>query len=222
MAIEFKKVQLAKGGKNILMDVSFSTGSLPLFMVFGDSGAGKTALLRLINRMDEASSGKVLINGKSIQDFPPTELRKKVGMIFQEPRLLEGTVEYNVMFAVKYHGMTVDLSGLLKRVGLAEHGSRDVSGLSGGEKQRVAIARALAVNPKVLLMDEPTSSLDERSAKVIENLLLELTANGNLNVIFVTHDIRQLKRLGAQGIFLSGGRVVFQGNLTGYLKEQHV
>ncbi len=222
MAIEFKKVHLAKGGKNILIDVSFSTGNLPLFMVFGDSGAGKTALLRLINRMDEAESGEVLVNGRSIQNSLPTELRKKVGMIFQEPRLLEGTVEYNVMFAVKYHGMTVDLSRLLEQVGLTGYGSRNVSGLSGGEKQRVAIARALAVNPKVLLMDEPTSSLDERSAKVIENLLLELTANGNLNVVFVTHDIRQLKRLGAQGIFLSGGRIVFQGNLARYLEEQHV
>jgi len=223
MTIEFKKVQLAKGGKNILMNVSFSTNDFPLFMVFGDSGAGKTALLRLINRLDEAGSGEVLINGRSIQDYLPTELRKKVGMIFQEPRLLEGTVEYNVMFAVKYHGMTVEnLPGLLERVGLTGYGSRDVSGLSGGEKQRVAIARALAVNPKVLLMDEPTSSLDERSAKVIENLLLELTANGNLNVIFVTHDIRQLKRLGAQGIFLSEGRVVFQGDLTRYMEEQHV
>ncbi len=222
MTIEFKKVQLARGGKNILMDVSFSTGTFPVFMVFGDSGAGKTALLRLINRLDEAESGEVLVDGRSIRDYPPVELRKKVGMIFQEPRLIEGTVEHNIMFAVKYHEMTVDLPELLEMVGLVGYAARNVSGLSGGEKQRAAIARALAVNPKVLLMDEPTSSLDARSAKVIEDLLLKLTANGDLNLIFVTHDIRQLKRLGAHGVFLSKGRIAFQGDLTEYLDGQHV
>ncbi len=222
MTIEFRKVQSAKGEKSILIDVSFSTGNAPLFMVFGDSGAGKTALLRLINRLDEVQSGEVLIDGRSIQDYPPVGLRKKVGMIFQEPRLLEATVEYNIMFAVKYHGMTLDLPRLLDRVGLAGYALRNTSDLSGGEKQRVAIARALAVNPEILLMDEPTSSLDERSAIAIEDLLLDLTTDGNLNVLFVTHDIRQLKRLGAPGIFLSKGRVVFQGDLTTYLEGRHV
>lgn len=222
MRVELQGVSLHKGGRLVLDGVSFSTGGTGIFMLFGPSGAGKTSLLRLMNRLDQAESGRILINGAPVEAYRPVELRRKVGMIFQEPRLFEGTVRYNLSFAADYHGIDVDPDTLLARVGLAGFEDRPVSGLSSGQKQRVAIARALSIGPEILLMDEPTSSLDEPSVKAIEGLILNLVGKSNLHVVFVTHDVRQLARLGGRGVVIEEGRVVFQGDIPGYLARRHV
>jgi len=220
MEIEFRDVCLTRGGRRILDGVSFGTGDQPLFVVYGESGAGKSSLLRLVNRLSEPDSGDVLVSGRPVRDYPPAELRKKVGMIFQEPRLLPGTVKANVLVGAEYHGLRVDAGEMLSKVGLPDSGERHVGDLSGGEKQRVAIARALAVGPELLLMDEPTSALDERGRRGLEGVLKALVKRGELRVVVVTHDLSQIRRLGARGVFLSSGRVVHSGNLTGYLTGQ--
>ncbi len=213
MDVEFAKVSLSRGGTKVLDKVTFSTVGESFFLIFGESGSGKTSLLRLINRLDEADEGDVIVDGRPVGEHPPFELRRRVGMIFQEPRLLEGTVRRNILFAARYHGIDVDLDLLAGRVGLTGMLERRVDTLSGGEQQRTAIARALAVRPEVLLMDEPTSSLDEEASREIESLLEELAVTEKLKIVFVTHSRGQLERLGGRGIVIERGRVVERGNI---------
>ena len=222
MSVIFNNVSLEREGKQILSRVSFSTGEAPIFILFGPSGSGKTSLLRLVNRLDEPDEGEVMVLGRPVCEYAPTDLRRRVGMIFQEPRLLDGTVEANIRFAADYHGMILDLEAALEQVGLPGYGPRDVRDLSGGEKQRIALARALAVNPEVLLLDEPTASLDRRAVLQVEKLLLHLSERAKLRMVFVTHDLVQVGRLGGTGVVLSGGTVVYQGDLSAYLLEHHV
>lgn len=221
MEIECRNVSLRRGGKDILRDVSFSTEGRDFFLIYGPSGSGKTSLLRLINRLDEYDSGDILAGGRSVRSFQPGTLRRRVGMIFQEPRLFDGTVAENVTFAARYHGMDVDLEGLLAGVGLAGAAGRDIRSLSGGEQQRTALARALAVNPEILLMDEPTSSLDEGAARAVESLLVGLAAERGLKTLFVTHSRGQMERLGGEGIMLEEGRVAGYGNLLDLAGGNH-
>jgi ABC-type multidrug transport system ATPase subunit len=122
-------------------------------------------------------------------------------------------VRRNIIFAARYHGIDVDLDLLAERVGLTGMLERAVDTLSGGEQQRTAIARALAVRPEVLLMDEPTSSLDEEASRKIESLLEELAVTEKLKIILVTHSRGQLERLGGRGIVIEKGRVVRRGDV---------
>jgi len=222
MSITFDNVSVKREARAILSRITFSTGEVPVFILFGPSGSGKTSLLRLINRLDEPDSGEICVLGRPIREHLPTVLRRRVGMIFQEPRLMDGTVEANIRFAAEYHGIPLDMEAALERVGLPGGGSRDVRELSGGEKQRVALARALAVDPDVLLLDEPTASLDRQAVLKVEELLLNLTVEGKLRAIFVTHDLAQVSRLGGTGLVLSGGTVVHEGHIPSYLDGNHV
>jgi putative ABC transport system ATP-binding protein len=222
MEVVFRNVTLRRGGVEILSNVSFATEGRDFFMIYGPSGSGKTSLLRLVNRLDECDGGEILVGGASVSSYRPGELRRRAGMIFQEPRLFEGSVADNVMLAVRYHDLDRDLEELLGNVGLAGAGGRDVQGLSGGEQQRVAIARALAVGPELLLMDEPTSNLDEAAARDIEALLVDLAATRGLKTLFVTHDSEQLRRLGSEGVLLDKGRVAGSGNVLERIGRRHV
>ena len=222
MEVVFRDVVLRRGGTEILSNISFSTKGRDFFMIYGPSGSGKTSLLRLINRLDECDGGEVLVAGAPVRSFRPRDLRRRVGMIFQEPRLFAGTVADNLYLAARYHGLEPDCEGLLQSVGLPGSGAREALSLSGGEQQRVAIARALAVGPQLLLMDEPTSSLDEEAALSVEALLVELAASRGLKTIFVTHGAAQLRRLGGQGLLLKQGRVAGSGNLTALTGESNV
>jgi putative ABC transport system ATP-binding protein len=213
--IEVRRVSLVKGGRKILDEVSLRINRGEFFIIQGESGSGKTTLLRLLNRLEEATSGEILIDGVHIKNIPPNELRKRVVMVFQEPRLFPGTVEHNITLAPRYHGIPVDVEELLEAVGLKGYGKREVSSLSGGEKQRIAIARALALRPEVILMDEPTSALDEASKKDVENLIKTLKERYGATVVLVTHDPDQGKRLGGRGVVLDKGRVVHQGGVGG-------
>jgi putative ABC transport system ATP-binding protein len=219
--VAFRNVSLRRGGASILKDISFSTEGRDFFLIYGPSGSGKTSLLRLINRLDDFDSGDIIVGGRSVRSFSPGTLRRRVGMIFQEPRLFDGTVGENVTFAARWHGMDVDLEGLLAGVGLAGAAPRDVRSLSGGEQQRAALARALAVDPDILLMDEPTSSLDEQAALAVESLLAGLDGERGLKTLFVTHSREQLQRLGGEGILLERGQVAGRGNLLELAGRDH-
>ena len=213
MEIVFRDVTLRRGGRAILDGVSFDTEGRDFFMVYGASGSGKTSLLRLVNRLEDCDGGDVLVGGASVRSYRPRDLRRRVGMIFQEPRLFEGTVAENVMLAARHHGIEADSEDLLESVGLAGAGGRETASLSGGEQQRAAVARALAVEPEILLMDEPTSSLDKAAALEIEGLLVDLATSRGLKTLFVTHNRDQLRRLGGEGVLLEEGKVAALGNL---------
>jgi putative ABC transport system ATP-binding protein len=206
--IEVENVTRARGGTTILREISFRVMPGDILTIVGPSGTGKSTLLRMLNRLDEPTIGRILIDGVPARDIPVTELRRRIGMIFQRAAMLAGTVAQNVAYGPGLRGEgEVDVSGLLSRVGLdPSYADRDPQTLSEGEKQRVSIARTLANDPEAILMDEPTSALDPTATAMIEDLVGALHKESQLAIVFVTHDMSQAKRIGGRTLFLVAGR----------------
>lgn len=175
--------------------------------VVGPSGAGKSTLLRTMNRLVEPASGEVYLNGTPTSGMDPLQLRRRVGMVFQLPALFGESVEAAILYGPRLVGKEVDTSRLLEVVGLdAALARREPESLSVGQQQRVAIARALALEPEVLMMDEPTSALDEAARRTIEELVRDLNGRLGLTILFVSHDLLQVERVGDEVLLLSEGR----------------
>ncbi len=203
-----RKVNNTKVKTRILSNLDLKVQRGELVTIMGASGSGKTTLLRLINRLLEADSGAIMLKGRDIRDYDPLELRKKVGMVFQLPVVFKGSVLENIAFGMKLWGDNIDIEALARSCGIPENlFSADASQLSVGEKQRVCIARALANQPEVLLLDEPTSSLDAKSAEKIEELLLNLRRERDLTMLWVTHEKEQADRTGGRRVILREGRL---------------
>jgi len=198
------------GDRTIVDDVSFEVRHGELLAVAGPSGAGKSSLLRLINRLDEPSSGTVWLRRTDYRTLPPRELRRRVGMIMQRAFLFPGTVAANLRFGPEQRGQTLasaEIAELLASVGLSGYEDRDVTPLSGGEAQRVCFARALANDPEVLLLDEPTSSLDEAATRQVEAVVAEAVRARGLACVMVTHDPAQAVRVAGRALLMRAGRV---------------
>jgi putative ABC transport system ATP-binding protein len=172
----------------------------------GPSGAGKTTLLRLLDRLEEPTSGTVLLHGRPLPSYDVLEVRRRVGLVQQVPVLLGATVLEDLRTGRP--ALTEDEAvDLLGRVGLRDQAlSRATASLSGGEAQRLCLARALAVGPEVLLLDEPTSALDAVAAKSVERVVRALVEDG-LTAVLVSHDLRQARRLADDVVVLRAGRV---------------
>ncbi|SEA18200.1 putative ABC transport system ATP-binding protein [Haloplanus vescus] len=201
-------------GERILDGVSLDVGSGETMAIVGPSGAGKSSLLRLLNRLDEPTGGTVHLDGTDYRTIDPQELRKRVGLVPQDPALRSGTVRENVTIGPRLRGETVSeerLANLLDAVGLAGYADRTTSDLSGGEAQRVAIARTVVNDPEVILLDEPTASLDSAAEAEVERLLDDLLASGERTAVLVTHDERQAERLADRVARLDDGRIVDVG-----------
>ena len=178
--------------------------------VVGPSGAGKSTLLRVLNRLEEPTDGRVLLDGRPIGEIDVLELRRRVGLVAQQPVLLTDRVADELR--VGRRDLSAELSlALLQRVGLpAEFAARDTAELSGGEAQRLCLARALAVEPEVLLLDEPTSALDGLTAALIANLARDHVAGGG-TVVLVTHDLTVVRRVAHHVLVLDAGRLTASG-----------
>ena len=204
----------AVGRKILVQDINFQVSRSEVLAIVGPSGSGKTSLLRLLNRLDEPTSGTVYIEGIDYKQIAPGELRRRLGMVTQRPYLFPGTVEGNLQFGPLQRGERLGAEGveaLLLRVGLAGYAHRDVANLSGGEAQRVSVARTLANSPVLLLLDEPTSALDEASKVGIEALLRSIVKDHGLTCILVTHDIAQASRVAERALLIQDGRIVRSG-----------
>lgn len=198
------------GGRAIVDDVSIEVRRASVLAVVGPSGAGKSSFLRLLNRLDEPTSGTVYLQGQDYREIPPRELRQRVGMIMQTAALFPGTVSDNLRFGPAQRGATVsdgDIARLLELVELPGFAERDVAQLSGGEAQRVSIARAVANDPAVLLLDEPTSALDERAKRGVEALVKGVVAARGLTCIMITHDLVQAARIATHVLALRAGKL---------------
>jgi putative ABC transport system ATP-binding protein len=184
------------------VSLSIPSGSTALL---GPSGSGKSTLLRLLNRLADPDEGTVRFHSTDVRDLDPLELRRRVGLVPQVPAPVPGSVADNVQFGPRLEGREVDPERPVRLAGLdASFLDRDASRLSVGEQQRVMLARALALEPEVLLLDEPTASLDEGAKAAVEEALRGL--NG-VSLVLVTHDAQQAERLSERTIRLEEGRI---------------
>ncbi|CAI5483071.1 unnamed protein product [Closterium sp. Yama58-4] len=214
----------ASTGALILDGVALRVARGQLFGLIGPSGSGKSTLLRAINRLWEPTRGTVWVDGCDVTTMDVQQLRRRVGMVFQSPHLFPGTVADNVRYGPGLQGVAVGVEeqqSLLLRAGLDPSSAflhRQAHELSGGEAQRVSIARALANSPQVLLLDEPTSSLDPTATRKVEETIERLLREEGLTVVLVSHSMPQIERVADVTALLSQGRVVEVGP-PGELRE---
>ena len=215
----FEHVSVGPEGARRLDGLDAELPAAGLTVVAGPSGSGKSTLLRLCNRLEVPSAGTVRHHGTDVAERDPLELRREVAMVFQRPVTFPGTVRDNLHEADAALDDAACIE-LLERAGLqASFLERDANELSGGEAQRACLARALATRPRVLLMDEPTSSLDGEAAAVLERLARGLVADGT-PVVWVTHSHEQLRRLADHVLLLESGRVGRSGVPEAVLDER--
>ena len=212
-------------GKNVsraLNHVSFEVNKGDICGLIGFSGAGKSTLLRMVNELETPTEGDVEVLGHSLKNTKGKKLRdirKRIGMIFQEFNLLESkTVFDNVAIALKLNGESKDyiqqrVTTLLEFVGLSDKKDSYPYELSGGQKQRVGIARALATKPEILLCDEATSALDPDTTESILNLLSKINKELQVTILFVTHTIRVVQKICNKVAILEHGNLVEFGNV---------
>ncbi|MHB0937648.1 MAG: ABC transporter ATP-binding protein [Armatimonadota bacterium] len=196
----------------VLSRVSFSVPAGGRLAVFGPSGSGKTSLLRLLNRLDEPAGGRVLLDGEDLRGLDAVAVRRRVGLVFQQPFLFDQTVAGNLGYPLKL--MHRELPRAAAAAALGEFGlgeevlDRRGDQLSGGQGQRVAVARALTLDPEVLALDEPTSALDAESARLLLEALRRRNAAG-LTLIVVTHDRAMLEKLDCPVLAVENGQAAY-------------
>lgn len=211
-SFELEAVNAGPSDAPILRSMSVELPCRGVTVLAGPSGAGKSSLLRLLNRLDDPISGSVSWDGRDLRSWDPIELRRRVGMVFQRAAVFPGTVDDNLRVAMPDLDRPA-AAAALGRVGLdAELLDRVASDLSGGEAQRMCFARALLTRPAVLLADEPTASLDGAARRTIETLGRDLADDG-MPIIWVSHDVTQLRRLADHVIVLVAGQVAATGPL---------
>ncbi|MGY3704883.1 methionine ABC transporter ATP-binding protein [Vagococcus martis] len=206
---------------NAVRDVNLTIDKGDIYGIVGFSGAGKSTLVRVINLLQQPTSGEVIIKGENITNLKGKDLRRKrqsIGMIFQHFNLMVSrTIFDNVDFSLKYSGKSKQerkekVTELLELVGLSDQHDAYPSQLSGGQKQRVAIARALANDPEILLCDEATSALDPKTTLQILSLLKELNKRLNLTIVLITHEMQVVKEICNKVAVMENGEIVEKGD----------
>lgn len=209
---ELRHVVAGPADAPILRDVTVDIPAEGITVIAGPSGGGKSTLLRLLNRLDDPAAGEIRWKGTGLDSWPPTELRRQVAMVFQQPPIFAGTVRDNLQVA------SPDVSDeralhVLDHVDLpAELIDRDATLLSGGEAQRMCVARALLTDPDVVLADEPTAALDVAARLTVERLARRM-ADAGTALVWVTHDTDQLRRLADHVGTLVDGQLIAFGHL---------
>lgn len=217
--IEIRDVHKWYGEFHVLKGISERVEKGEVLVICGPSGSGKSSLIRCLNRLEPIQKGDILFEGTSIYapEVDVNALRAEVGMVFQQFNLYPHlTVLENVTLApIKVRGMgkkeATDLAmELLGRVGIARQAAKRPSEISGGQQQRVAIARALALEPQIMLFDEPTSSLDPELTGEVLAVMRDLAASG-MTMLVVTHEIGFAASVGSKIVFLDHGRLLVEG-----------
>tara|TARA_B100000745_G_scaffold188077_1_gene123397 strand:+ start:1308 stop:2096 length:789 start_codon:yes stop_codon:yes gene_type:complete len=215
--VQAKRLSVYYGTTQVISDVNLDVARSKITAIIGPSGSGKSTLLRCFNRMNDLipnfkMSGQVLFEGHDLYapDIDPTTIRYQVGMVFQRPNPFPKSIFDNVAFGPRINGFRGDLQSLvevsLRRAALFDEVKDRLKSsalaLSGGQQQRLCIARALAVSPRVILMDEPCSSLDPMATLAIEELMRELSED--YSIVIVTHNMQQAARVSDFTAFLMG------------------
>ena len=238
LKLAIKNLNVFYGDKQALYNINLNIMEKEVTSLIGPSGCGKSTLLKCINRMNDLveickTDGQVLLDSKDINDASqdPVLLRMKVGMVFQKPNPFPKSIYDNVAFGPTLHGMTNSKDELdhvviesLSKSGLYDEVKDRLfdpgTGLSGGQQQRLCIARALAVNPEILLMDEPCSALDPIATAKIEDLIAELKEQ--YTIVIVTHSMQQAARVSDRTAYMHMGELIESGlTKTIFSNPQH-
>ena len=221
--ITVENLSLVRGKQPVLHEISFTVEAGETLVIIGPSGGGKSSLLRCLNRLEAPETGQILLHDTAIHVMPVIDLRRKIGMIFQKTAPFAGSVAENIAYGPMLYGETLSRGRILELMALAsleeELIDRDARELSGGQEQRLAIARALANAPEVLLLDEPTSSLDPIATHRVEESLLKL--GDQLTLVWVSHAIEQARRVADRVLLLDEGRVVRIDSAEAMLHPEH-
>ena len=227
LKIAVKNLNVFYGKKQALFDINLNIFENEVTSLIGPSGCGKSTLIKCFNRMNDLIdickyNGEVLIDGKNINDpsTDPVSLRTRVGMVFQKPNPFPKSVYENIAYGPKLHGMYKNKNDLdelvvssLQKAGLFNEVKDRLfepgTGLSGGQQQRLCIARALAVNPEIILMDEPCSALDPIATAKIEELIEDLKQK--YTIVIVTHSMQQAARVSQKTCFFHLGELIESG-----------
>ncbi len=235
---ELIRIRRQIAAATILNNVNVSVNSGDFLTILGASGAGKTTLLRLFNGLDSPTSGSINYRGKPVSDWNMSNLRRQVGMVFQEPVIIPGSVRDNLLLNQRWDKDSpvvsdLDLLGTLEKAGLQAIAlDGEARSLSSGEKQRLALARVLLNRPQVLLLDEPTANLDPGLARQVIRMVAELHREMHLTVIIVSHNPDLIRRYATRVVFIDKGKILEDGSgdildspATGefaeYLAEEH-
>jgi phosphate transport system ATP-binding protein len=228
-AVDLRDVSIYYGSFRAVRNISFAAPAKAITALIGPSGSGKSTLLRAVNRMNDLIpgtrvEGEVLYHGQNLYDprVDPVEVRRRIGMVFQKPNPFPKSIYDNVAFGPRLNGYRGNLGELveqsLRRAALWDEVKDKLrqSGLalSGGQQQRLCIARAIAVEPEIILMDEPASALDPRSTLQIEELMAELRTR--YTILVVTHNMQQAARASDFCVFMNMGE-----DRAGYIVEQN-
>jgi len=238
--VELRGVSLYYGSFRAVRDVDLTIARQRITSLIGPSGCGKTTVLRTLNRMNDLvpsfrMDGTVTLDGRDLfaKDVDPVAVRRRVGMVFQKPNPFPKSIWENVAFGPKINGYKGDLDELVERSlrraalwdDVKDKLKQSGMALSGGQQQRLCIARTIAVEPEVILMDEPCSALDPRSTLQIEELMAELKRD--FTIVIVTHNMQQAARASDTTIFMTmgddrAGYVVEEGDTVGiFTNPQH-
>jgi len=218
--IEFKNVSKNFGQTQVLHNINLKINQGEVVVIIGPSGSGKSTLLRCINKLEEITTGDLIVDGMKVNDPKVDErlIRQEAGMVFQQFHLFpQMSALDNVAFGpIRVRGAKRDEAQklareLLGKVGLAERAHHFPSELSGGQQQRVAIARALAVKPKMMLFDEPTSALDPELRHEVLKVMQDLAEEG-MTMVIVTHEVGFAQKVASRLIFIDKGTIAEDGH----------
>jgi phosphate transport system ATP-binding protein len=225
-------VTVRYGGRPAVADITFDIYRHRITALIGPSGSGKSTLIRCLNRMNDlvpsaSVEGRVLYHGEDLYGprVDPVEVRKRIGMVFQKPNPFPKSIYDNIAFGPRVLGMKGDMDQIVERAlrrgalwdEVKDRLRQNAFGMSGGQQQRLCIARALAIEPDVILMDEPCSALDPISTGRIEELMLELKEN--YSIVIVTHNMQQAARVSSRTAFLTVELDATEKNRTGRIAE---
>jgi phosphate transport system ATP-binding protein len=228
---DLRDVRVSYGGVTAVEDVTFELAKNEITAFIGPSGCGKSTLIRCLNRMNDlipgaSVAGQVLYHGQDLYGgrIDPVQVRKRIGMVFQKPNPFPKSIYDNIAFGPRVLGMKGDMDEIVERAlrrgalwdEVKDRLKTNAFGMSGGQQQRLCIARTMAVEPDVILMDEPCSALDPISTGAIEELMLELKAN--YSIVIVTHNMQQAARVSDRTAFFNVDKLE-EGKRVGKLVE---
>lgn len=229
-AVVIHDLRKSFGRQKVLDGIDLKVASGETVVVLGRSGTGKSVLLKLLIGLQKADSGSICIQGQEITTLhfkDLSQVRGKMGFLFQQAALYDSlSIEENVAFPLDRHSelpraeRKERVRALLEAVGMEPHGKKLPSQISGGMKKRVGLARALALEPEIMLFDEPTAGLDPITAAEINQLILDLQAKRKITSIVVTHDIRGARTVSHRLVLLHEGSIVAQGTFEELKKNQ--